>query len=72
MTVTNSYAEMARKYDDDTREQLKRPRPQKPVNSTDIWRFIDCLLYMGVHIEKNHEDHWSKTGHLGKFMSLIR
>jgi hypothetical protein len=27
---------------------------------------------MGVYKEARHEEHWSKTGYLLKFMSLIR
>jgi hypothetical protein len=27
---------------------------------------------MGVHKEARHEEHWSKTGYLSKFLSLIR
>jgi Transposase IS4 len=71
VTATNSYAENARKIDEDTGKKLSRPRPWKPVNSAEIWRFIGCLLHIGVHIEAKHEDHWSITGHLSKFMSLI-
>ena len=68
VAATNSYAESARKIE----EPLPYARPWKPVNSTDIWRFIGCLLYMGYHRIANHEEHWSKNGHLRKFMSLRR
>jgi Transposase IS4 len=71
VAATNSYAENARKIDEDTGKMLLHYRPWKPVNSAEIWRFIGCLLYMEVHIEAKYEDHWSKTGHLSKFMSLI-
>jgi Transposase IS4 len=72
VAATNSYAENAQKIDEDTEKRLLRPRPWKSVNSAEIWRFIGCLLHMGVHIEVKHKDHWSTTGHLSKFMSLIR
>jgi Transposase IS4 len=66
--ATNSYAENAQK----DKEPLPYARPWTPVTSTDIWRFIGCLLHMGYHKLANHEDHWSKNGHLRKFMSLRR
>jgi len=73
VVATNSYAENARNTQDLDREELQiHARPWKPVNSTDIWRFIGCLLYMGAHKEARHEEHWSKAGYLSKFMSLVR
>jgi Transposase IS4 len=68
VAATNSYAENARKDE----EPLSHARPWIPVNSTDIWRFISCLLHMGYHKLSNHEDHWSKSSHLRKFMTLRR
>jgi Transposase IS4 len=47
-------------------------RSWKLVNSTDIWRYIGCLLYMGVHKESKCDEHWSKTGYLERFMGLTR
>ena len=64
--ATNSYAENARKDE----EPLPYARLWISVNSTDIWRFIGCLLHMGYHKLSNHEDHWSKSGHLRKFITL--
>jgi hypothetical protein len=40
-----------------TAEKFSYARPWKPVNSTDVWRYIECLLYMGEHIEKKHEEY---------------
>ena len=68
VVATNSYAANARKDE----EPLPHARPWIPVNSTDIWRFIGCLLHMGYHKLANHEDHWSESGYLCKFMSLRR
>jgi Transposase IS4 len=47
MPATNSYAKRVRKKAAESPEQIRRLRPWKPVNSTDIWRYIGCLLYMG-------------------------
>jgi Transposase IS4 len=52
--TTNSYAENACKI----AEEFPFARPWKPVNSTDIWRYIGCLLYMKKHTEKKHEEYW--------------
>ena len=71
VTATNSYAERARRIDEDTGIPYERPRPWKPVNVTDIWRFIGSLLYMGYKRLQNHEKHWSKGGRLTSYMSLI-
>ena len=61
VAATNSYAENFQK-----KNLIPNPhtRSWKPVNSTDIWRCIGCLLYMGVHIETRHENHWTETGYL--------
>jgi len=66
--ATNSYAENAREI----AEEFPFARPWKPVNSTDIWRYIGCLLYMGEHIEKKHEEYWQKSHCLNKSLSLER
>lgn len=57
--ATNSYADRVRKKALELPGRIFCLRPWKPVNSTDILRYIGCLLYMGAHIEKRHEDHWS-------------
>jgi Transposase IS4 len=67
--ATNSYAVNARETDE---EPDPYTRPWKPVNSTDIWRYIGCLLYMGYHKEGKHEEHWGENGYLNEFLSLIR
>jgi Transposase IS4 len=66
VVATNSYADNARKDE----EPLPHARPWISVNSTDIWRFIGYLLHMGYHKLSNHEDHWSRSGHLRKFMTF--
>jgi hypothetical protein len=58
VATTNSYAKNARNTQDLGEEELKiHSRPWKPVNSTDIWRFIGYLLYIGAHKEGKHEEH---------------
>jgi Transposase IS4 len=64
----NNYAKNARKDE----EPLPCARLWISVNSTDIWRFIGCLLHMGYHKLSNHGDHWSKSGYLCKFITLRR
>jgi hypothetical protein len=49
VVATNSYAENARKTDEELKKDHPEARPWKPVNSIDIWQFIGCLLYMDVH-----------------------
>ena len=66
--ATNSYAENAR----ENAKKLNYTRSWKPVNSTDIWRYIGCLLYMGEHIEKKHEEYWQGSHHLKECFSLER
>jgi len=68
VNATNSYAENAR----ETTEKFSEIRPWKPVNSTDIWRYIGCLLYMGEHIEKKHEEYWGNSHRLNECLSLKR
>jgi Transposase IS4 len=68
VVATNSYAANARKDE----EPLPYARPWIPVNSTDIWRFIGCLLHMGYHKLANHEDYWSESSYLRQFISLRR
>jgi Transposase IS4 len=53
VNATNSYAE----NDRETAETFNHARRWEPVNSTDIWRYIGCLIYMRVHIEKKHEEY---------------
>ena len=68
--ATNNYALNARgTTEEDSDLQI---RPWKPVNSTDIWRYIGCLLYMGYHKKGKHEEHWQESGYLNEFLSLVR
>ena len=55
--ATNSYAKRARKVDVETGISFGYPRPWKPVDSIDIWRFIGSLFYMGYQRLQNHEKH---------------
>jgi hypothetical protein len=48
--ATNAYAAGRRR----NRNERKGTRDWKSVNSTDIWRYLDCLLYMGETIESQH------------------
>jgi Transposase IS4 len=51
--ATNSYASNARK----TEELKPFARPWKSVNSTDIWRYIGCLIYIEYHKKGRHKEH---------------
>jgi Transposase IS4 len=64
----NSYAKNARA----NASGLRRSRSWKQVNSTDIWRYLGCLLYIGIHIYRKHEEHWLKDRYLTQFISLKR
>ena len=67
--ATNSYAQNAQINDEDSDSHTWI---WKTVNSTDIWRYIEYLLYMEYHKKERHKEHWIKEGHLKKFMSLKR
>lgn len=62
--ATNAYAAGRRR----TRNERKGTRDWKSVNSTDIWRYLGCLLYMGETIESQHSVYWSPLYHLGEFL----
>jgi Transposase IS4 len=64
--ATNSYAENARGI----AEEFSCARLWKPVNSTGTWRYITCLLYMGEHTEKKHEERSSH--YLNESLALER
>jgi Transposase IS4 len=70
VAATNSHAERVRGADPIFSDPDSCIRRWKPVNATDIWRFIGVLLYMGAHIEKRHEDHWQRNKNLTNIMSL--
>jgi Transposase IS4 len=70
MTATNSYAARVRKKALESSSRIRPLRSWNPVDSTDIWRYIGCLLYIGNHIEKRHKDHWLKSGYLKQFINL--
>ncbi|KAF7506334.1 hypothetical protein GJ744_011907 [Endocarpon pusillum] len=69
---TNSYAKNARETDLDENDPESFSRPWKPVNIVNIWRYISCLLYIGYHRLSKHKEHWSESGYLGAFLSLVR
>jgi Transposase IS4 len=66
--ATNAYAAKRRR----NRTERKFTRTWKPVNSTDIWRYLGCLLYMGQSIESQHTKYWSLSHRLGEFLALKR
>ena len=71
---TNSYAENDREA---TRPPAIRGRAWQPTTASEIWRYIGCLLYMGIHIEKERRDYWQESRRLGAhrlgvFLSLTR
>jgi Transposase IS4 len=53
VNATNSYATNART----NTPILSRPRSWKPVNSIDIYRYLGCLVHMGIHINRKYEEH---------------
>jgi Transposase IS4 len=65
--ATNIYAARARQNQGE-----KCTRDWKPVNSTDIWRYMGCLLYIGESIEGKHEKYWSSLHQMGRFLGLKR
>jgi Transposase IS4 len=67
--VMNSYAKNARETNQDEEDLDSVVRSWKPVNLTEIWWYIGCLLYMGYHKEVKHEEHW-QNGHLKQYQSL--
>ena len=67
--ATNAYAARARRQ---KRAERKSTQDWISVNSTDIWRYIGCLLYMGAHIESQHSQYWSSSHQLGRFLGLKR
>jgi Transposase IS4 len=49
VTATNSYAQ--RNYSD-------MKRPWKPLSLPELYVFLGCLVYMGVHPEHDMEGYW--------------
>jgi Transposase IS4 len=68
VVATNGYAARARQ----NQEGRKATPNWKPVNSTDIWRYLGCLIYMGGTTESKHEKYWSSVHRLGEFLGLKR
>jgi Transposase IS4 len=54
VAATNSYAQNVQETDG---ESDSHTRPWKPVDSTDVWQYIGCLLYMGYHRKANCKDY---------------
>jgi Transposase IS4 len=67
VAATNSYAENARET-----TEFDHARRWEPVSSIEIWRYIGCLIYMGLHIEKKREDYWANSHCLNESLSLKR
>jgi hypothetical protein len=55
--MINSYAINAQNTKDFKEELKIHARSWKPVDSTDIWRFISYLLYIEAHKKAKHEEH---------------
>jgi Transposase IS4 len=68
VNAINSYAENAR----ETTENYDHARYWESVNSAEIWRYIRCLIYMGLYIKKKREEYWSNSYNLNDFLSLKR
>lgn len=62
----NSYAENER----ENAENFDYAQYWHPVNSTEIWRYIGCLIYMGLHIESQCKEYWGSLHHLSEFLDL--
>jgi Transposase IS4 len=43
-----------------------------PLTSTDIWRYIGCLLYIGEHGKKEFIEYWSLLHRLSRFLGKSR
>jgi hypothetical protein len=68
VAATNSYAERQQKLDEITLYS----REWKNTTPAEIWRYIGCLVYMGMHIEREHTLYWSDSHRLGRFIGLKR
>ncbi len=70
---TNSYAKNARETNSIDEDDLEHStRSWKLVNTTEIWRYIGCLLYMGYNRVSKHEEHWQEQSYLKQFLTLMR
>jgi hypothetical protein len=67
---TNSYAENKREASDTY--LYHETRPWKPAANWEIWRYLGCLFYMGLHIEPRRDDYWTDSHRLGRYLSIIR
>jgi Transposase IS4 len=72
VAATNNYAANARTNHPDLLKPNSHARSWKPVDSTDIWRYISCLLYMGTYIERKYEEYWLENRYLTQFLNLKR
>ena len=67
---TNSYADDHREAADSA--NTPRSRPWRPTRASEMWRYIGCLIYMGIHIEKERGDYWQDSHRLGVYLSRTR
>ena len=68
VAATNSYAERKKAAE----EHTVRARPWKNTTFAEVIRYIGCLVYMGMHIERQHESYWQDSHRLGRFLSKGR
>ena len=67
---TNSYAENHREAA--TAANTSYSRPWHPTRASEIWRYIGCLFYMGLHIEKERAEYWQDSHRLGSYIGRER
>jgi Transposase IS4 len=68
VAATNSYAQRQR----DDFEIFFSSRPWYDTTSAEIYRFLGCLVYIGMHPESKRDDYWSRTHRLERYISLRR
>jgi Transposase IS4 len=66
---TNSYAENHREAK--TPSEI-RSRLWHPTTNPEIWRYLGCLFYMGLHIEKERAGYWKDSHQLGRYIGRER
>ena len=65
---TNLYAE----NDREDLPSYPQATPWFSTIATEIWRYMGCLFYMGLHPEILRTSYWSKTHRLGRWISRHR
>ena len=63
-------------YADNHREAVTpsaiRSRPWRPIRASEMWRYIGCLIYIGIHIEKERGEYWQDSHRLNVYLSKTR